>query len=66
VSCEGRISTPLPSDAGLPFEQVSRLVGYSATTTTETVYRRQIRPVIVHGADVMDRTFPLPEVVLNG
>ena len=24
----------------------------------ETIYRKQIRPVIVHGADVMDRIFP--------
>jgi hypothetical protein len=30
----------------------------SSTTTTETIYRKQIRPVIVHGADVMDRIFP--------
>jgi Phage integrase family len=45
----------LLSDAGLPIEQISRLVGHSGTATTETVYRRQIRPVIVHGADVMDR-----------
>jgi hypothetical protein len=26
--------------------------------TTETVYRMQIRPVIVQGADAMDRIFP--------
>jgi integrase len=45
-------------DAGLPIEQISRLVGHSGTATTETVYRKQIRPVIVHGADVMDRIFP--------
>ena len=48
----------LLSDAGLPIEQISRLVGHSGTATTETVYRKQIRPVIVHGADVMDRIFP--------
>jgi hypothetical protein len=35
----------------------SRLVGHSSTTTTETIYRKQIRPVIVHGADVIDRIF---------
>jgi hypothetical protein len=39
-------------------EHISRLVGHSSTTTTETIYRKQIRPVIVHGADVMDRIFP--------
>jgi len=45
-------------DADVPIEHISRLVGHSSTTTTETIYRKQIRPVIVHGADVMDRIFP--------
>jgi integrase len=45
-------------DADVPIEQISRLVGHSSSITTETVYRKQIRPVIVHGADVMDRIFP--------
>ena len=40
----------LLSDADVPIEQISRLVGHSTSTTTETVYRKQIRPVIVHGA----------------
>ena len=31
---------------------------HSGTTTTETVYRKQIRPVITKGAEVMDRLFP--------
>jgi integrase len=48
----------LLSDADVPIERISRLVGHSSTTTTETIYRKQIRPVIVHGADVMDRIFP--------
>jgi integrase len=48
----------LLSDAALPIEQISRLVGHSGTATTETIYRRQIRPVIVSGADLMDRIFP--------
>ena len=48
----------LLSDADVPIEQISRLVGRSSTTTTETIYRKQIRPVIVQGADVMDRIFP--------
>lgn len=42
----------------MPIEHISRLVGHSSTTTTETIYRKQIRPVMVHGADVMDRIFP--------
>jgi integrase len=48
----------LLSDAEVPIERISRLVGHSSTTTTETIYRKQIRPVIMHGADVMDRIFP--------
>lgn len=48
----------LPSDAGVPVEDISRLVGYSGMTVTETVYRHQIRPVIRRGAKVMDRLFP--------
>jgi len=47
----------LLSDADVPIERISRLVGHSRVTT-ETIYRKQIRPVIVHGADVMDRIFP--------
>ena len=42
----------------MPIEHISRLVGHSSTTTTETIYRKQIRPVIVHGADVIDQIFP--------
>ena len=48
----------LLSDADVPIEQISRLVGHSSSITTETVYRKQIRPVMVHGVDVMDRIFP--------
>jgi integrase len=50
----------LLSDAGVPIEQISRLVGHSGTSTTELVYRKQIRPVIAEGAEVMDRLFPGP------
>ena len=42
----------------MPIEHISRLVGHSSTTTTETIYRKQIRPVIMYGADVIDRIFP--------
>ena len=48
----------LLSDADVPIERISRLVGHSSTVTTETIYRKQIWPVMVHGADVMDRIFP--------
>jgi integrase len=48
----------LMSDAGVPIEKIARLVGHTGTTTTETVYRKQIRPVVVGGAGVMDSLFP--------
>jgi integrase len=47
----------LLSDAGLPIEEISRLVGHSGTSVTELVYRHQIRPVIQTGAVVMDKLF---------
>jgi len=46
------------SDAGVPIEQIARLVGHIGTTTTETVHRKQIRPVVTGGAEVMDQLFP--------
>jgi hypothetical protein len=46
------------SDADVPIERISRLAGHSSTTTTETIYSQPIRPVIVHGANVMDQIFP--------
>ena len=48
----------LMSDAGVPVEHISRLVGHSGTTTTETIYRKQLRPVLLEGAGAMDRIFP--------
>jgi integrase len=47
----------LLSDAGVPLEEISRLVGHSGTSVTELVYRHQIRPVIQTGATVMDALF---------
>lgn len=48
----------LLSDEGVPIEQIARLVGHSGgSTVTETVYRKQLRPVIDEGATVMDRVF---------
>ena len=47
----------LMSDAGVPIEKIARLVGHTGTTTTETVYRKQIRPVVVGGAEIMDGLF---------
>jgi integrase len=48
----------LMSDAGVHIEKIARLVGHTGTTTTETIYRKQIRPVITGGAQVMDSLFP--------
>lgn len=45
------------SDAGIPVEQISQLVGHRDTTVTELVYRHQLRPVIQTGATVMDDLF---------
>lgn len=45
------------SEAGVPIEAISQLVGHSGTTVTEMVYRHQLRPVIQTGATVMDQLF---------
>ena len=49
----------LLSDKGVPLEQIARLVGHtSGSTVTETVYRKQLRPVINDGAAAMNELFP--------
>lgn len=48
----------LLSDDGVPLEDISRLVGHRTTTVTETVYRKQLRPVIEDAATAMNRIFP--------
>ncbi len=45
------------SDSGVPLEEISRLVGHRSTTVTETVYRKQLRPVLQGGAVAMDSIF---------
>jgi integrase len=47
----------LLSDDGMPIEHIARLVGHTSTAVTETVYRQQIRPVIIEGAEAMDQIF---------
>ena len=43
----------------LPVEKIAELVGHKGgSTVTEKVYRKQIRPVPLHGADAMDLIFP--------
>lgn len=51
----------LLSDSGMPLEEISRLVGHRSTAVTELVYRKQIRPVLQHGATVMDQLFKYPD-----
>jgi len=48
----------LLSDERVPLEVISRLFGHRSTTVTETVYRKQLRPVIEGGVDATDRIFP--------
>lgn len=48
----------LLSEEGVPIERIARLVGHAGgSKVTETVYRKQLRPVIDDGAQVMDRVF---------
>ena len=47
----------LLSNAEVPIEQISQLVGHRGTTVTELVYRHQLKPVVQTGATVMDRIF---------
>ena len=47
----------LMSHRGVSTEEITRLVGHSSTRVTETVYRRELRPVITTGAEVMDQIF---------
>jgi integrase len=45
------------SAAGTPVEEIARLAGHTTTATTEQVYRREIRPALTRGAEVMDAVF---------
>ncbi|WP_017583872.1 site-specific integrase [Nocardiopsis valliformis] len=47
----------LMSEKGVPLEAIARLVGHSSTATTEIVYRKELRPVITEGAEVMGDLF---------
>jgi hypothetical protein len=37
------------SERGVSTEEIARLVAHSSTQVTETVYRRELRPVITTG-----------------
>jgi integrase len=45
------------SEQGVPVKEIAHLVGHSNTSTTETVYRKELRPVISTGAEIMDNIF---------
>jgi integrase len=45
------------SEQGVPVDEIAHLVGHSTKLTTETVYRKELRPVISAGAEVMDAVF---------
>jgi integrase len=42
---------------GVPVENIALLVGHDRTSTTESVYRHEIRPALNLGAEVMDKVF---------
>jgi hypothetical protein len=47
----------LLSHSGVSIEEIARLAGHASTRTTEIVYRRELRPVITTGAEIMDELF---------
>jgi integrase len=47
----------LMSTSGVPVEEIARLAGHSSSRTTEVVYRRELRPVLTTGAEIMDTIF---------
>lgn len=49
------------SHAGVPLEEIARLVGHSGTNVTELIYRHELRPVLQSGATIMDRLFGAQE-----
>jgi integrase len=42
---------------GVPVEEIARLAGHASSRTTEVIYRRELRPVITTGVEVMDQIF---------
>lgn len=42
---------------GVRVEEIARLAGHASSRTTEVIYRRELRPVITTGAEVMDQIF---------
>lgn len=49
----------LLSHRGISIEEIAHLVRHTSTRSTEIVYRRELRPVIMTGAEIMDEVFGL-------
>jgi integrase len=47
----------LLSANGVPVESIARLVGHAGTALTEAVYRKELRPVLTDGAEVIGSIF---------
>jgi integrase len=47
----------LLSHRGVSIEEIARLVEHPSPRTTKIVYRRELRPVITTGAEIMDQLF---------
>ena len=45
----------LMSHHGVSIEQIGHLVGHASTWTTEIVYRRELRPAVTTGAEIIDK-----------
>ena len=50
----------LLSSTGLAIEDISHLVGHANTRVTESVCRRDLRPVLTRGAGATNALFPRP------
>jgi hypothetical protein len=46
----------------MSIEDISHLVGHANTRVTELVYRKELRPLLRHGASAMDTLFPSGDV----
>jgi len=55
------------SDSGMPVERIADLVGHvGGSRVTEQVYRHLLRPVLMEGAEVMDRALRPKRRVVRG
>lgn len=41
----------------MPVESIAQLVGHAGTSVTEAVYRKELRPVLTDGAEVIGNIF---------